>query len=1167
MKIQNIIKQFTVVFFLLLVGNSAFAQLNIFRAGNVKISCLTPTVYGKIEAINDGSTNTDVEYRASPSSTLEFIVECNTTTKLVNYVINNYYSSNNGMTIKLSGSQDKVSWDDIDTRSTTERIVDATVVNTIIYKYYKFTFTNITNTSLDIRELEAYSDDQPIALVNASPGLTGDLAKITWNKISKNGKYEIERSTNGVDFTLISTVTNSDLFYNDSKLQVGTDYWYRIRAVVDDIKRAYSLPVKVTTVDDVLKDAPKLSVTAGSSSLEILLTWSGLNIYTPGQFLLEKSEDGINFTLLKTFDKNAINYLDATCIRNKNYWYRIKGVNYKSSSPYSNVAAITAPSDILVAAPTLTITQGLTGNVANLSWGTLVIYTKGQFQVERSVNGIDFVLIGSVDKNINNYADASLTQSTDYWYRVRGINEVAPSPYSAIVKITTKSDILTLLPTLTATTNTGTNATLKWVYPINTPGSFELEKSTNNIDFKLVGKFDKSISSFIEESLSPNTTYQYRIRGFNYTGYSPYSLIASVTTNGITAAQTDITDDGGTLAVSADNPGDEQSSKLIDNDIATKWLMFNSNVGLNLSATYQPKGSYVVNGYTLTTANDSPSRDPRDWTFSGSNDGNQWVILDTRTQEGGLESRLKKFTYYLTNPGTTAYKFYKINFTNNNGPRDGIRYQIAEWEILGIDANAPVLPANLKVSASTDNSVTLTWNQDVTRPVVSYVIQRSTDGLNYNTLETLAATPLSYTDNNLADGAKYYYRIKAIGNTVTAVTGWSNVAEVTTQTVANRPLSPTFLKITSADEKSVNLTWQDRATDETKYVLQRSEDNITFSDLLTLDANTNSATDKTVWPAKKYYYKILAYKDNIASLFSNTEEVTTPGFNNIPLASVPILTRNICGGIGEESFVIQDLLGGPGNESTQTLKVIEITTDKPDLFSNLSFTPEIKNGYAYFKVIPSGLAKDGDIATISLKVQDNGGTYNYSIDVATIDVKIAFTPATLKITADADITAVPKNKTVILTGETNYPVTTTTYLWDDAPGILGSKNGLTLAVKPVITTTYTLHTTSTMGCTVTSSITLNPADSDLIVSNVLTPNGDGKNDTWIIFGLQKYPENYVKIMDRSGRTVFNTKNYQNDWDGTFHGSLLPQGGYYYIVERNNGEKAFTGTLVIVNSNP
>ncbi len=80
----------------------------------------------------------------------------------------------------------------------------------------------------------------------------------------------------------------------------------------------------------------------------------------------------------------------------------------------------------------------------------------------------------------------------------------------------------------------------------------------------------------------------------------------------------------------------------------------------------------------------------------------------------------------------------------------------------------------------------------------------------------------------------------------------------------------------------------------------------------------------------------------------------------------------------------------------------------------------------------------------------------------------------------------------------------------------------------------------------------------------LSPNGDGRNDVFIIDGLQNYPNNSVCIFNRWGNQVLNVKNYQNDWSGTWNGVNLPDGTYYYIV-RDESNKAIllTGYLQIL----
>ena len=85
-------------------------------------------------------------------------------------------------------------------------------------------------------------------------------------------------------------------------------------------------------------------------------------------------------------------------------------------------------------------------------------------------------------------------------------------------------------------------------------------------------------------------------------------------------------------------------------------------------------------------------------------------------------------------------------------------------------------------------------------------------------------------------------------------------------------------------------------------------------------------------------------------------------------------------------------------------------------------------------------------------------------------------------------------------------------------------------------------------------------------NNILTANGDGKNDAWVIKDLDRFPDNEVRVFDRAGRLVFNAKNYQNDWTGNLSGFPLSEDTYYYIItlRKDGKEEVVKGFISIIN---
>ncbi|MGK7397865.1 MAG: gliding motility-associated C-terminal domain-containing protein, partial [Candidatus Cyclobacteriaceae bacterium M3_2C_046] len=78
-----------------------------------------------------------------------------------------------------------------------------------------------------------------------------------------------------------------------------------------------------------------------------------------------------------------------------------------------------------------------------------------------------------------------------------------------------------------------------------------------------------------------------------------------------------------------------------------------------------------------------------------------------------------------------------------------------------------------------------------------------------------------------------------------------------------------------------------------------------------------------------------------------------------------------------------------------------------------------------------------------------------------------------------------------------------------------------------------------------------------------TPNGDGYHDTWEIQDVGKYQAFTLTIVNDHGKMVFQTDNYENDWDGTSQGKALPVGAYYYILQSAVRPEVYKGSISIL----
>jgi len=254
----------------------------------------------------------------------------------------------------------------------------------------------------------------------------------------------------------------------------------------------------------------------------------------------------------------------------------------------------------------------------------------------------------------------------------------------------------------------------------------------------------------------------------------------------------------------------------------------------------------------------------------------------------------------------------------------------------------------------------------------------------------------------------------------------------------------------------------------------------------------------------------------------------------------------------------------PGPEATQTV-IVSVTSSNPGLFANLGVLPLTATTAQLNYTFAAGAS---GTAAVTVSVHDNGGTANGGVDTYTSTFNITINAgAAISITASNGGAAVEKGQSITLTATGG-----TTYTWTASnPNDIVSQNGASIVVRPGTLTGSPLapskppytFTVSAGGCSVPQSFTLNAFNATkLVTSNVITPNADGINDTWAIVNIELYPNNNVKVFDKAGKIVFSQSGYLNTWDGTYNGSPLTQGTYYYVVDLGGGTK-YSGYISIV----
>ncbi|MFM6976135.1 MAG: putative Ig domain-containing protein, partial [Sphingobacteriaceae bacterium] len=137
------------------------------------------------------------------------------------------------------------------------------------------------------------------------------------------------------------------------------------------------------------------------------------------------------------------------------------------------------------------------------------------------------------------------------------------------------------------------------------------------------------------------------------------------------------------------------------------------------------------------------------------------------------------------------------------------------------------------------------------------------------------------------------------------------------------------------------------------------------------------------------------------------------------------------------------------------------------------------------------------------------------------------------------------------------------YSWSPSTG-LSATNIANPVATPSQTTTYEVTVTNSYGSTTKVYFTVTVVeDYNINPTNLITPNGDGINDTFFVDNLSSYPSSVLTIFDNAGRVVFTSNNYQNNWDGTVNGTPLHEGTYYYIITFNSGAAPKKGFITLI----
>jgi gliding motility-associated-like protein len=137
--------------------------------------------------------------------------------------------------------------------------------------------------------------------------------------------------------------------------------------------------------------------------------------------------------------------------------------------------------------------------------------------------------------------------------------------------------------------------------------------------------------------------------------------------------------------------------------------------------------------------------------------------------------------------------------------------------------------------------------------------------------------------------------------------------------------------------------------------------------------------------------------------------------------------------------------------------------------------------------------------------------------------------------------------------------------WLPANSGLNNYGILNPTATPITTSNYILTLTDLNSCVTSDTVKVNVIQPTFtgIISNLISPNGDGINDSWYVENINFYPNNEVSIYNINGNLIYHKKGYTNDWKGTYNGMALPDGTYYYVLKIDDVNPIFKGFIDVL----
>ena len=357
---------------------------------------------------------------------------------------------------------------------------------------------------------------EPLVPPTVKPSYVGASGKpyIYWSVVDGANRYYVYRSTTK-DGTYSFLGSTANLNYTDSKANVGTTYYYKVKALAaDGTDSSLSAAVAITC----RCARPVVTPDYLTSTGKPYIYWGAVDGAGKYEVYRSGSKDG-TYTLLGT--TTATNYTDNKANAGYIYYYKVKAVNANSiKSNYSATVAATCHCARPVVKPDYLISTGK----PYIKWTAVAGASKYYVYRSGSSNGT-YKYVGTT--TATNYTDNKANAGYTYYYKVKAVSKVssgANSYYSVVIGATCHC----ARPSVKITTSNG-SPRLTW-NAVAGASQYEVYRATSK-NGSYTKMFTTSNLSYTNTSAKAGTTYYYKVKAVSKvksTANSAFSTVVSI---------------------------------------------------------------------------------------------------------------------------------------------------------------------------------------------------------------------------------------------------------------------------------------------------------------------------------------------------------------------------------------------------------------------------------------------------------------------------------------------------------------------------------------------------------------------------------------------------------------------------------------------------------------